>query len=66
MIAELAQRMGVTHTFHNVRGSAVSLLRETVHSADITVFEPLRMLTAAPPYTSRAEPPVAAAHCRRH
>jgi nucleotide-binding universal stress UspA family protein len=47
-IAELAQHMGVPHTFRNVRGSTVSLLRETARSADITVFEPLRMLAAAP------------------
>ena len=47
-IAELAQRMGVSHTFRNVRGSTIGLLQETAHSADITVFEPLRMFAAAP------------------
>ncbi len=47
-IAELAQRMGVPHTFRNVQGSTISLLQETAHSADITVFEPLRMFAAAP------------------
>ena len=56
-IAGLALRMGVSHTFHKVRGPTVSLLRETVHSADITVFEPLRIF-AAPPIA----PPV---HTRR-
>jgi len=39
-IAGLARRMGVPHSFRNVRGSTVGLLRETAHSADITVFEP--------------------------
>ncbi len=47
-IAELAQRMGVPHTFRNVQGSTISLLQETAHSADITVFEPLRMFAATP------------------
>jgi len=42
-VAELARRMGVTYTFRNVRGSTVNLLQQTAHSADITVFEPLRM-----------------------
>jgi hypothetical protein len=56
-VAGLALRMGVPHTFRKVQGSTVSLLRETVHSADITVFEPLRIF-AAPPVT----PPV---HTRR-
>ena len=56
-IAGLALRMGVPHTFRTLRGSTVSLLRETVHSADITVFEPLRIFTASP-----IAPPV---HTRR-
>ena len=47
-IAGLARRMGVSHTFRKVRGSTISLLRETVHSADITVFGPLRIFTASP------------------
>jgi nucleotide-binding universal stress UspA family protein len=47
-IAELAQRMGVPHTFRKVQGSTISLLRETAHSADITVFEPLRMFAVTP------------------
>ncbi len=47
-IAELAQHMGVPHTFRNVRGSTIGLLQETARSADITVFEPLRMFAAAP------------------
>jgi hypothetical protein len=47
-IAELAQLMGVPHTFRNVRGSTIGLLQETAHSADITVFEPLRMFATAP------------------
>jgi hypothetical protein len=47
-IAEFARHMGVPHTFRNVRGSTISLLQETAHSADITVFEPLRMFRPAP------------------
>ncbi len=47
-IAGLALRTGVPHTFRTVRGSTVGLLRETVHSADITVFEPLRTFAALP------------------
>lgn len=42
----LARRMGVSHTFRQARGSTISLLRETVHSANITVFEPLRKFAA--------------------
>jgi len=47
-IAGLAQRMGVSHTFRKVRGSTISLLLETAHSADITIFEPLRIFAASP------------------
>ena len=47
-IAGLARRMGVSHTFHKVRGSTISLLRETAYSADITIFEPLRIFAALP------------------
>ena len=47
-VAGLARRMGVAHSFLNLRGSTVSLLRETAHSADITVFEPQPMFVAAP------------------
>lgn len=47
-IAGLARRMGISHTFRDVRGSTVALLQETVHSADITVFEPLQIFTAPP------------------
>ena len=47
-VAEFAQHMGVPHTFRNFRGSTISLLQETAHSADITVFEPLRMFTSSP------------------
>lgn len=39
----LASRAGVPHTFQNVRGSVVRLLRETAASADMTVFEPVRV-----------------------
>ena len=43
-VEALARRMGISHTFREARGSTVSLLRETVHSADITVFDPSRKL----------------------
>ena len=52
-IAGLALRTGVPHTFRAVRGSTVSLLRETVYSADITVFGPLRTFAAPPVHNSR-------------
>lgn len=45
-IEELARRMDVPHTFREAQGSTVSLLREAVHSSNITVFEPLRKLAA--------------------
>lgn len=45
-VAELAGRMGVSHTFHDIRGSTVELLRQTAHSADITFFKPLQMFAA--------------------
>jgi hypothetical protein len=44
---ELTSRLGVPHTFRSVRGPAVNLLRDTAHSADITVFEPMWMFAAA-------------------
>jgi hypothetical protein len=46
-LAVLARRTGVTHSFRNVRGPAISLLLEAVSGSDITVFEPARMLAAA-------------------
>jgi hypothetical protein len=46
-IEGLARRVGIYHTFREARGSTIKLVHETVHSADITVFEPLRKL--APP-----------------
>jgi hypothetical protein len=48
-LAVLARRTGVTHSFRNIRGPAVRLLRETARVSDITVFEPVRMM--APPAT---------------
>jgi hypothetical protein len=44
-LAVLARRTGVSHSFRNIRGPAVRLLRETARDADITVFEPARMMT---------------------
>ena len=55
-VAELARRMGVSHTFRDIRGSTIELLRQTAHSADITVFEPLQMFAATsvlPPVQTR-------------
>jgi len=45
-LAVLARRTGVQHSFDNVRGSAVGLLREMVSGSDVTIFEPLRMISA--------------------
>lgn len=45
-IAVLARRAGVTHSFQNLRGSAIRLVRETAKESDITVFEPSRMKAA--------------------
>ena len=58
-VAELARRMGVPHTFRNVRGSTVDLLRQTAYSADITVFEPLQLFAATsllPPVQTHRSP----------
>jgi len=41
-IAVFAGRAGVTHSFRNVQGSVIGLLKETVCVSDITVFEPIR------------------------
>lgn len=43
----LARRAGIRHSFRNVRGTALSLLRETAESSDITVFEPGRRINAS-------------------
>jgi len=45
-LERLAKRTGVPHTFRTAQGSTLSLLSETVHSANITVFEPLRKFAA--------------------
>jgi hypothetical protein len=45
-LSVLARRAGVAHSFHNVRGSAVGLLQETASDSDITMFEPVRKVTA--------------------
>lgn len=42
LVEDMAERAGVGHSFRNVRGRAVTLLRETVFASDITIFEPLR------------------------
>lgn len=48
-LSVLARRTGVAHSFRNVRGPAVRLLRETASAADITVFEPARQFGATVP-----------------
>jgi len=45
-ITSLALSTGLPHSFQTVKGSTVNLLRETAHSADITIFEPLRIFAA--------------------
>ena len=58
-LSVLAKRAGVSHSFRNVRGSAVSLLLETANESDITVFEPVRTMAAAMssrPYRARSVP----------
>lgn len=42
----LASRAGIRHSFRNVRGTVLSLLRETAESSDITVFESGRRINA--------------------
>lgn len=42
----LARRAGIRHSFHSVRGTALSLLRETAENSDITVFESGRRINA--------------------
>ena len=46
-LSVLARNAGVTHSFRNVRGSAVKLLVETADQSDITIFEPARSMAAA-------------------
>jgi hypothetical protein len=43
----LARRAGVAHSFRNIRGSADTLLRETVGQSDITIFEPAGALASS-------------------
>lgn len=46
-LALIASRAGVSHTFRNVRGSAVRLLEDAVADSDITVFEPTHLPVAS-------------------
>jgi hypothetical protein len=39
----LAERVGVQHSFRNVRGEAAGLLLETARASDITCFEPVSL-----------------------
>lgn len=58
-LSVLARRTGVAHSFLNVRGPGVRLLREAASAADITLFEPARIrATAIPsPRAGRRPPP---------
>lgn len=63
-LSVLAKRAGVTHSFRNVRGSAVSLLLETANQSAVTVFEPVRTMAAAMtsrPYKARSVPRIVVA-----
>lgn len=63
-LSVLARRAGVAHSFRNVRGSAVGLLRETADQSDITVFEPVRTMAAAMssrPYQQQTKPHIVVA-----
>ena len=42
-LAVLAERAGVAHSFRNVQGSAVGLLKDAIAESDITAFEPARL-----------------------
>ena len=46
-LSVLARRAGVTHSFENVRGSAVKLLIEITGQSDLTIFEPVRTMAMA-------------------
>jgi hypothetical protein len=52
----LARRIGVQHSFRNVRGPALRLLIETASVSDVTVFEPARMLAPPAPSPARIRP----------
>ena len=58
-LSVLARRTGVAHSFRNVRGPALRLLRETAAISDITVFEPIRQLgtTVSRPLRGQARQP---------
>jgi len=42
----LARRKGVAHTFRTAHGSTLSLLQETIRTSGVTIFEPIRQLSA--------------------
>jgi hypothetical protein len=56
-LSVLARRTGVSHTFRNVRGTAVSLVQETASDSDITVFEPVRLIAATLAQPTRSAKP---------
>jgi hypothetical protein len=60
-IAVLARRAGVAHSFRNIRGPAVRLLRETASLSDIMVFEPTLRLGASIPRPRREGPRIVVA-----
>ncbi len=57
-LSVLARHAGVTHSFRNVRGSAINLLVETARTSDITLFEPSRMMTATIASPARIRDPL--------
>jgi hypothetical protein len=57
-LSVLARRTGVAHSFLNVRGPGVRLLREAASAADITLFEPARIRAATmATHTGQRPPP---------
>lgn len=46
-LAVLARRTGVMHSFRNVRGSAITLVRQTANDSDVTLFGPAGMRAAS-------------------
>jgi len=55
-LSVLARHAGVSHSFRNVRGSAINLLVETASASDITLFEPARMMTTVASPARTREP----------
>lgn len=54
-LSVLARRTGVQHSFRNVRGSAVRMVRESAVDSDITVFGPSRPMSPVAAAPRRVE-----------